>query len=299
MPLSFLGALVAIALVLAPACVDKDTRLYAASIEAWQAERENGLREENSWLTLVGLFWLEPGENDFGSGPSNRIVLPDGAAPEKAGTFIVDSGEVSVHTVPGVELSVGGRPVTDAVLASDAEGKPDHVRLGRLDMYVIERGGRLGVRVKDPESPVRTGFDGLEFFPADPAFEVAARFVPHDPPREIQIPTVLGTSETMLAPGIVEFELMGRAQRLEPVVGSLDDDKLFFIFKDATSGEETYGAGRFMYTELPQDGRVTLDFNRAYNPPCAYTAFATCPLPPRQNRLDVRVEAGEKTYGDH
>lgn len=298
-------SLLAILAVWASACsvgrmeTDAEKVDPAESVESWRETRQDGLRSENGWLTLVGLTWLEPGDNDFGSGPKNPIVLPVGSAPEVAGTFRLEDGRVSVHAREGIELKVSDRVVTDSELASDANGSADVVRVGRLSLIVIERGGRLGIRIKDPESPVRTGFTGLEYFPVDPAYRVSARFVPHDPPREIEIPTVLGTAEPMLAPGYVEFELAGRTQRLEPVVSQLDADEYFFIFKDGTSGEETYGAGRFLYADAPEKGVMTLDFNRAYNPPCVFTPFATCPLPPRQNWMDVRVEAGEKTYGKH
>jgi uncharacterized protein (DUF1684 family) len=185
-------------------------------------------------------------------------------------------------------------------LRSDAdEGGPDLLGLGRLSIKVIARGQRLGLRVIDPESETRRGFHGIDSFPIDPRLRFAARFTPHEPPREIDIPTVIGTVETGLSPGYVEFDLDGRTHRLEPVVQDVDDPEWFFIFRDETSGEETYGSGRFLYAPAPADGVVDLDFNRSYNPPCAFTPYATCPLPPRENWLDVRIEAGEKRYGDH
>jgi len=173
------------------------------------------------------------------------------------------------------------------------------VRVGRLTFYVISRGDRLGVRVKDPEGPARTGFTGLEHFPVDPRFRVRARLEAYPEPREVEIPTAVGTEETMLAPGRLHFELGGRQLSLAPFVESAEDDRYFIVFSDATSGETTYGAGRFLSADAARDGATTLDFNRAYSPPCAFTPHATCPLPPSGNRLQVAVTAGEMHRGHH
>jgi len=164
---------------------------------------------------------------------------------------------------------------------------------------VIKRGDRIGVRVRDPKSPVRTGFKGLEYFAADPAYKVTAEFVPYEKPRKMPVPTVIGTVEEMDAPGRVRFVIAGKELWLDPVVEDPKEPSLFFIFKDETSGRETYPAGRFLYADMPKDGKVVLDFNKAYNPPCAFTPYATCPLPPKRNALPVRIEAGEKKYADH
>jgi uncharacterized protein (DUF1684 family) len=161
-------------------------------------------------------------------------------------------------------------------------------------MYVIERGGRFALRVKDPESARRRSFRGLDWFPVRESYRVTARFVPYEPPKAIPIANVLGTVEPMPSPGYVVFSLNGREFHLDPVLEDPAAKELFFIFRDETAGKQTYPAGRFLYADLPKDGRVVLDFNKAYSPPCAFTSFATCPLPPRQNRLDVRIEAGEK-----
>jgi uncharacterized protein (DUF1684 family) len=272
---------------------------YVEEIESWRAEREARLRSENGWLTLVGLHWLEPGENLFGSAPDNPVALPPGTAPGHAGTFTFASETVTVRAAAGVEILLDGEPVTQRQLRSDADGEPDILRLGDLRLHVIKRGERFAIRVKDPSSEVRLGFTGLEHFPVDPSYRLEAEFVAYDELRERQIPTAVGTMQPMLAPGYVRFTLAGQELSLEPLIDHPDDEELFFIFRDGTSGVETYGAGRFLYAARPVVGRIVLDFNKAYNPPCVFTPYATCPLPPPQNLLAPRVEAGEKTYGRH
>lgn len=277
--------------------VGKET--FFKALEQWRSTRDASLRNENGWLTLVGLDWLAEGENAFGSAPSNPVPLPEMKAPTMAGVFILDHGVVSVKTAPGVGVTLNGRLVQDQVIKSDAEGKPDVLQLGDLSFYVIKRGDRYGIRVKDSKSLVRLGFKGVASYPADPSYQVVAQFVPYATPKNIQIPTVLDTTETMQAPGYVSFKLNGKELTLEPVIEDPKEPELFFIFRDKTSGKGTYPAGRFLYAAMPKDGKVILDFNRAYNPPCAFTPFATCPLPPPQNRLPIAVKAGEKNYGHH
>jgi len=272
---------------------------YAAEIEAWRGHREARLKAEGGWLSLAGLFWLKEGDNTFGAAPGSDVVLPPGSAPERAGVFERRGARVSVRVDPGVTATIEGRPVPTAALRSDAAGAPDVLALGRLSMFVIERSGRVGIRVKDPQSPVRLGFKGLQWFPVDEGWRVSARFVPHAQPRTIELADVTGSIQKMTAPGYVVFGHGGRELTLEPVLEAAGAAELFFIFRDETSGRETYGAGRYLYTALPQEGTVVIDFNKAYSPPCAFTSYATCPLPPRQNRLPVRVEAGEKHTGAH
>ena len=269
---------------------------YVQSIETWRVERDQRLRSEDGWLTLVGLHWLEPGDNPFGSGSGNPVALPAGRAPERAGSFVLEDDAVTVRAAPGIEITLDDQPVTERPLRSDADGTPDVLRLGDLRLFVIKRGDQYAVRVKDPQSEVRTGFAGVDCFAIDPSYRFDATFVAYDEPKEIKIASVVGPEATMYAPGYVRFSLNDQELTLEPMLESLDDDQYFFIFRDATSGKETYGAGRYLYTDVAQDGKVDLDFNKAYNPPCVFTAFATCPLPPPQNRLPVRIEAGEKTY---
>jgi uncharacterized protein (DUF1684 family) len=260
------------------------TALLAASafqseIADWRKSREAGLRRDGSWLTVTGLFWLREGANRFGKEASNEIALPDG--PARAGAFTLRNGKVTA-SMDGKEREL--RPDSN-----------DFLKVGRLSLFVIQRGDRYGIRLKDPESAYLREFHGLEYFPADEAYRITARFVSE--PRKIPILNVLGQTEQDECPGYAAFRLHGRDVRLYPVLEEPDAKELFFIFRDQTSGKETYGAGRFLYSELPHDGKVVLDFNKAYNPPCAFTPYATCPLPPKENRLAVRVEAGEKKYG--
>jgi uncharacterized protein (DUF1684 family) len=271
---------------------------YASEIASWRADRETRLRAESGWLSLAGLVWLKQGSNTMGSAAGNDIVLPVGAAPARAGVIELRGKNVSVRLNRGVSAKVGGKSVRQARLRPDSADTPDVLSLGRLTLLVIERSGRLGVRVKDPQSPTRTGFKGLSWFPVDVSWRVQARFVPHAAPRTLELADVTGAVQKMASPGYVVFQHGGRELRLEPVLEEADAKELFFIFRDLTSGRDTYGAGRYLYSALPQGGTVTLDFNKAYSPPCAFTHFATCPLPPRQNRLPVRVEAGEK-HGGH
>lgn len=273
--------------------------VFLKDLEQWRRTRDANLRRENGWLTLVGLDWLSEGENAFGSDPASAVPLPKEKAPAKAGFFVLDHGIVRVKAAPEVNLSLNGKPVSEQVLKSDAEGSPDILALGGLSFYVIKRGDRFGIRVKDSQSPVRLGFKGIASYPADPAYQVVADFVPYAAPKDVHVPTVLGTDEIMQAPGYVRFKLRGMEMTLEPVIEDPKAPELFFIFRDKTSGKGTYPAGRFLYAAMPKDGKVMLDFNRAYNPPCAFTPFATCPLPPPQNRLPIAVKAGEKTYGQH
>ena len=258
------------------------TALFAASafqteIAEWRRAREAGLRRDGGWLTVTGLFWLREGANRFGQDPSNDIVLPDG--PAHGGVLTLAGGKVSADNFK-------------RILRPDSA---DALAVGRLKLYVIQRGGRYGIRLKDPQSEFLRNFHGLEYFPASETWRVTARFVAQ--PRKIPILNVLGQAEPMECPGYAVFRLQGRELKLYPVLEEPNAKELFFIFRDQTSGKETYGAGRFLYSGLPRDGKVILDFNRAYNPPCAFTPFATCPLPPRENRLPVRIAAGEKQYG--
>jgi uncharacterized protein (DUF1684 family) len=254
---------------------------YREAIQGWRAERETKLRAEEGWLAVAGLFWLRDGEYRLGTAAGSDLVLPAGAAPAQAGRLSVGGRRVVFHPPDGG---------ASRELRPDSE---DVVQSGRLRLSLIERGGRLGLRVRDPESPRRRSFTGLQWYPVDESYRVTARFVPAAAPRTIGIPNVLGDVIEMPSPGHVEFTLRGRALRLDPVLEG-DAPELFFIFRDRTAGKTTYGAGRFLYADPPKDGRVTLDFNKAYSPPCAFTDFATCPLPPRQNRLALAVEAGEK-----
>jgi uncharacterized protein len=272
---------------------------YRAEIEKWRQQREARLKAEEGWLAVAGLFWLDEGVNRFGSSADNSIALPAGAAPPVAGAFELRQGRVSVRVEPGVIVTAAGKPVTAMELRSDEPGPPDVLKLSRLSLHVIARGGRYGIRLKDPESETRRSFAGLRWFPVSDEMRVDARFVPWPSPRTIPIPNVLGQVNDLPSPGYAEFIVAGRKLRLEPVIEEPGAQELFFIFRDQTAGKESYPAGRFLYAPMPKDGAVVLDFNKAYSPPCAFTAYATCPLPPPQNRLPVRIEAGEKDPHRH
>ena len=297
----FLGTLLAAGLsasAAGPETSPKQTAVdpaYAQEIETWRKERFEGLKKEDGWFSLVGLFWLQPGENRFGSDPENRVIFPEGRAPAVAGTLIREGEAVRVKVEPGVTVTSDGQPVTEMALKPDITGEPTVLQIGSLSFHVIQRGDRLGVRVKDSKSEALAAFHGLEYFPLQPAWKVTARFEPYNPPKQVPIPNILGDVEDSPSPGAVVFDWNGKTYRMDALQGG-KDGSLFLIFADQTNGKETYGAGRFLGTEPPKDGKVVVDFNTAYNPPCAFTAFATCPLPPSQNRLALRVEAGEKKY---
>ena len=275
---------------------------YAAEIGTARALREKRLASESGWLTLVALHWLAPGENVVGADPAAPIALDVPGLPAKAASFdLGPDGSVHLRVEPGAPVAVNGAPPTREALVSDRAGKPDVVTIGRVRLTVIERGGRLAVRARDPESPRRTSFAGLDYFPVDPALRVEGRFEPYEAPRGVEVPSAQGPPQKTLAPGLVRFTIGGRELSLEPTVESPADKTLFFVFSDATAGTESYGAGRFLYADAPAPGatRVLLDFNLAENPPCAFTPYATCPLPLPKNVLPVRIEAGEKVPAGH
>ena len=257
---------------------------YRAQVEEWRRQREAALTADGGWLTVTGLFWLHEGSNSFGSAPSNDIVLPADPALDDGGAFVLSNGKVVFRM---------GLQVRE--LRPDTNGKPDVVTLGSLTMFAIHRGGKYGIRLKDNNSRLRKEFTGLHYFPLREDYRIRTRLVPDA--RKIPILNILGQVEDTPSPGYVEFEINGQKLRLTPVEEA--PDELFFIFRDLTAGKETYGSGRFLDTELGKDGEVVLDFNKAYNPPCAFTPYATCPLPPKENRLGVRIEAGELKYGAH
>jgi uncharacterized protein (DUF1684 family) len=271
---------------------------YRAEVLKWRSQREQRLKADGGWLTVAGLFWLKDGPNRFGTSAQADIVLPPGSAPASAGAFELRGGDTIVRLEPGVNATIDARPVSGPVpMRPDTSGSPDVLEMGRLSFLVIERGGRLAIRLKDKESPARKAFTGLTWFEVDPKYRVQARWVAYEPPKAVRVPNVLGQSETMPSPGRAEFAIDGKPLHLDGVLEEPAAKELFFIFRDQTSGKETYGAGRFLYAELPSGGTVRLDFNKAYNPPCAFTAFATCPLPPPQNWLPARIKAGERNYG--
>ena len=269
---------------------------YQTEIESWRWRMDESLRADRGWLTLAGLFWLNEGPNRFGASPDNEIVLPGESAPAHAGSLVFQAGTATLHAETSAGVAVNGQPTTTALLHSDAEAAPDLVTIGDLTMLVIQRGQRHAIRLWDRRSPARAAFTGRRWYPVREAYHIAARFVPHDPPRSLPVPNILGETEQRDSPGYAVFALNGHEQRLDAVT---EGDELFFIFRDQTAGDTSYPAGRFLKAAFPQNNQVTLDFNRAYSPPCAFTAFATCPLPPPRNHLPLRIEAGELYEQSH
>jgi uncharacterized protein (DUF1684 family) len=279
--------------IISPTGSDEDPAVYKASIAKWRQAQEDDLKRDEGWLSVAGLFWLTEGDNAFGTASSNLVRFPDGTTPAKAGLFKLHDGKVTVHFESNVDAKVNGKEANDLVLKPDTSGSQDKVKLGSLTFGVIQRGNRIGIRLWDSKCPGRTGFKGLHWFPVNTEYRIVAQFVPYDPPKQVPITNVLGDTAPVNCPGYVRFTLHGKECRLD-AQGS--GGGLFINFRDLTTGKSTYPAGRFLDAPKPENGQVTIDFNQATNPPCAYTEFATCPLPPRQNWLDVEIPAGEKTY---
>lgn len=265
---------------------------HAKAVEAWRARVDKSLRADNGWLTLAGRFPMKPGENTFGTGEKNDLVFPKGLGPERIGTFIVEPDKVTLKLAPGVTMTKDGTAFTERVMGTEG-GKRDWVTMGKVAMHVIARDGRYILRLADNDSKVRSGFQGRVWYDVDDAYWVDAKFVPYPPGKTVPIVNVLDEVSDEISPGYLEFKLGGKTQRLD-VVG--EDEGLFTIFRDETAGKTTYKPGRFLYVEKKPEPNKTfkLDLNRAYNPPCAFSEYTTCPLPPEQNVLKVKVEAGEK-----
>jgi uncharacterized protein (DUF1684 family) len=266
---------------------------YVKSVEDWRARSEKSLRKDNGWLTLAGRFVMKPGVNTFGTGADNDMVFPAGLGPARMGTVTIEPGKAVVQLAPGLVMEKDGVTMTDKIMDTRTEGDRDWVAMGRAAFHVIERDGRYILRLADNQSAVRSGFQGRVWYGVNEKYRVPAKFVAYDPPRKVAIVNVLDEVADEPAPGYVEFKLGGKTHRLDAVG---DDEGLFFILKDGTAGKTTYPPGRFLYVEKkPKPGETfQLDLNRVYNPPCAFSEFTTCPLPPKQNILKVRIDAGEK-----
>lgn len=275
--------------------VPLDEAAHRAEVDEWHAAREERLRQPDGWLSLVGLFRLDEGANPFGSDPDNLLVFPS-TAPPRAGTLHVAEGQVTLEVADGVTITVDGEAPPPGPLGTDTDETTHILEMGSYRFYVIERNGDLLLRVRDHEAPLLREFTGVDRYPVESKWRVTARVVPYDEPKPVAIPNVLGTSSTEMVPAALVFTLEGREFRLDPVDSG---DDYWLIFSDTTNGPETYGGGRFLYTEAKRDdGTVVIDFNKTYNPPCIFTPFATCPLPPRENHLDLDLRAGEKNWGD-
>lgn len=271
---------------------DPGDAAYRKSLEKWKVELVDDLKQ--NWLTLAGLFWLKPGENNFGADKSNALVFPKG--PAHAGSFELRSDVVIVKFEPGLKAKIDGKPATHGVLQPDVSGKPTLVEFGTLRMYLIKRGQRLGIRLKDLDSNAAKSYSGSDFYPINFNYRVTAKWVTSDAGKKIDVPNVLGDVSQVPVTGTAHFQINGQELQLADL--GEEDGGLFFVFSDPTSKTETYPGGRFLKTDAVKDGVVVLDFNRAYNPPCAVTPFATCPLAPKENRLAVAIQAGEK-YDHH
>ncbi len=272
-----------------------ETQDYVTEIDAWRADREARLKADDGWLTVAGLFFLGEGGNTFGASPLNDIVLRTG--PETAGVFTLRDGSITVRAPEGKTVAVDGRQVSAAQLWPYEGRERPTITLGPLTLFGHYSGARLAIRIRDRDSDIRRTFGGLRWFPVDETYRVRGRFVPHDEPLTLELPNILGDVEAFRSSGTVTFTVGGQELTMTAVDSG---NRLWFIFRDLTSGRETYPAARFLYAPAPEyadaDGWTTLDFNQAYNPPCAFNPHTTCPLPPLENRLPVRIEAGELDY---
>jgi uncharacterized protein (DUF1684 family) len=285
------------------------TSQWKTDLLAWRAHREQRLSAPDGWLTLVGLEWLKPGANTVGSAPDNRIRL-SAAAPAHLGIIEVNGSDIRLASPPGgfsPGVQLDGSSAQATKLADDEAEKPSALTAGTLTILLLHRGDRHALRIKDSQAPTRLNFHGLHWYAPDPHYRVLGRWIPFVPMKKIKVPSIIGVTDEMSAPGVAEFTLDGKTLQLEPVLEDPNAKQLFFILRDTTSrasssGPATsYGAARFLYADFPdhgldQPGHLTLDFNHLQNPPCAYTAYATCPLPPEQNRLAIALPVGEKKY---
>jgi uncharacterized protein (DUF1684 family) len=267
---------------------------------AWRARRLESIGGTNGWTTLTGLHWLQEGENSAGSDPTNQAVLHGTKIPGFIGVFTRRGTNVSFAAAAGAGITVDGQKIGRVDLQSDSVTNPTKLQLGAVTIIAIERGDRMGLRVRDPNSAARRNFKGLRCFPYDPAWRLEGKFVPFPDSRKLRVPDVTGAVQEFVSPGALVFTVQGAEYRLD-VADEPGEEDFFVLFHDQSAGDTTYGSGRFLYVARPgPDGRVVIDFNRAYTPPCGFTDFATCPLPPRQNWLPFPVRAGElKPAGSH
>lgn len=268
---------------------------YEKTINTWHEKRISDLKADDGWLNLVGLHWLNAGINTFGSGEKNDIVFPAGSIAEEAGYFLVKDRQVTLVVNKGATVSIGQKAVSKEIIFHPDSARAPLVESGTLRWNIIKREDKLGIRLRDLASEAVKSFKGIDRFPINPAYQLTGQFEKGDSSRTIDITNVLGQVTAQRSPGTVIFEWDGVKHQLDVLDGK---NEFFLVFADATSGKETYGSGRFLYIPKPgADGVVTIDFNKAYNPPCAFTPYATCPLPPKQNILPIEINAGEKNYG--
>jgi uncharacterized protein len=286
---ALVGILLAGSVLLSALGVVTPDAAYVQSFEKWKAEQTDDLKA--NWLPLAGLFWLKPGTNSFGADAGNAIVFPKG--PAHAGEFDLNGKDVTIKLLSEAHATSAGKPLTQAKLQADVSGQATVVEMGSLQFHVIVRGERVGIRVKDVESAAVRNFHGMMFFPLDMSYRVTATWIPSDGKKTVEVPNVLGDVTPVPVAGTVVFKINGQEARLTALGGDAAKG-LSFVFNDLTAKTDTYPGGRFLETDPVVNGTVVLDFNRAYNPPCAVTPYATCPLAPKENRLGVAIPAGEK-----
>jgi len=269
---------------------------YAIEMKEWEANRLKALKNPDGYLSLVGLCWLQTCENSFGSASTNRSQFPAGL-PEAIGRYDVSEDGITVTIESGVPVMHNGQPVNHMPILADSEPNgPTILSLDTYSWFVIKRGDALGIRIRNSESPLLQAFDGVDRFENDLTWRIHGHFSRYDSPKMVPIPTILGTDTQMTSPGTIKIEVNGEERELIALKAG-DDDRMFMIIADGLSGEETYGGGRFLVTEpIQEDGTIILDFNKATNPPCAFSPYATCPRPPEENRFVANIPAGEKTF---
>lgn len=287
------------ALARTPSDRTSQAKTYEQEISDWRKQRNHELTDEDGWLALAGLFWLKDGENKIGSDPASDVVLPGPNAPLYACSIWLEGGKTRVVAPAASGMTSDGKPVTSLALENDLSGKPTVLSMGSLSFHVIKRGDKLGLRLRDKDSPARVNFGGIDYYPVNPAWKLEGRFEPYNPPKTLKIVNVLGMVMETPCVGALVFSVGGRTYRLD-AEAETQSPQLFVMVADATTGKTTYHSGRYLYVPTPStDGKVVIDFNKAQNPPCAYTKFATCPLPPPQNHLALAIEAGEKYEDSH
>jgi len=276
---------------------EKGSPEYIKEINDWHQKRIENLKKENGWLNLVGLFFLKEGENTFGSSDKNDFVINDAELPEKVCTFVLNDTLIEMIADDDVELFVDSFPVKKILLNHDLTGKPTIVSYKSYRWLIIKRGDKFALRVRNLEAPLAKEFKGIDRFPINDDWRIVADFIPYNTPKEVLVPSIIGIPEKEISLGKARFNIQGKTFELDAYESG---EKLFFVFADETNGKETYGAGRFLYADKPDSNeKLILDFNKAYNPPCAFTKYATCPLPTPENYLKIRITAGEKKFGDY
>ena len=270
---------------------------YENEINEWHSKRITRLKADDGWLNIAGRFWLRQGISTFGSAKENDLVVESATFPKYAGTFLFVDSTVAFKAKDGVGVLLNGNPVKEIKLIDDLKKNMTVLQIGSVKFNLIVRDTLYGIRFRDLNSEHVKNFKGIERFPIDEDWKLNATFEHYNPAKEIEVPNVLGQISKEKSPGAVIFDRDGKTHRIDAVDGG--EDKLFLIIADKTTGDETYGGGRFLYVNKPDsDGKILLDFNKAYNPPCVFTKYATCPLPPLQNYLKLRIEAGEKRYDE-